>query len=286
MKLVSFSVNGRSSFGVVKDDGVIELGRRFQDRKIDTLRKFLAANQLPTATRLLESEKADFKLVEIEFAPVITDPDKIICIGLNYHDHVAEVGRAVTEKPALFARWPASQVGHLQPILKPTISDHFDYEGELAVIIGKTGRHITPESALSHVAGYACYNEGSVRDWQRHTSQFIAGKTFANSGSFGPWLVTSDEIVNPSGLKLETRLNGAVVQSSSTDKMITDIPNLIAYCSTILPLIAGDVLVTGTPSGVGLKRTPPLWMKAGDTVEVEIAGIGILRNSVEDEKAA
>ena len=286
MKLVSFSVNGRSSFGVVKDDGVIELGRRFQDRKIDTLRKFLAANQLPTATRLLESEKADFKLVEIEFAPVITDPDKIICIGLNYHDHVAEVGRAVTEKPALFARWPASQVGHLQPILKPTISDHFDYEGELAVIIGKTGRHITPESALSHVAGYACYNEGSVRDWQRHTSQFIAGKTFANSGSFGPWLVTSDEIANPSGLKLETRLNGAVVQSSSTDKMITDIPNLIAYCSTILPLIAGDVLVTGTPSGVGLKRTPPLWMKAGDTVEVEIAGIGILRNSVEDEKAA
>ncbi len=286
MKLVSFSVNGISSFGVVKDDGVIDLRRRFRNQGINTLRQFLEADALSKAAQLLESESADLKLAEIEFAPVIPDPDKIICIGLNYQDHVSEVGRTVTEKPPLFARWPASQVGHMQPIIKPTISDHFDYEGELAVVIGKTGRHIKPENAYTHVAGYACYNEGSIRDWQRHTSQFIAGKTFANTGSFGPWLVTTDEIANPAALKLETRLNGNTVQSSSTDKLIFDIPSLIAYCSTILPLIPGDVIVTGTPSGVGLKRNPPLWMKEGDTVEVEISGIGTLKNSVLNEQAA
>jgi 2-keto-4-pentenoate hydratase/2-oxohepta-3-ene-1,7-dioic acid hydratase in catechol pathway len=286
MKLVSFSVNGVASFGVVKDDGVIDLRRRFKNQGINTLRQFLEADALPKAAQLAKSEQPDLKLAEIEFAPVISDPDKIICIGLNYQDHVSEVGRAVTEKPMIFGRWPSSQVGHLQPIIKPTISDHFDYEGELAVVIGKTGRHIKPENALSHIAGYSCYNEGSIRDWQRHTSQFVAGKTFANTGSFGPWLVTADEIKDPTKLKLETRLNGNTVQSSTTDKLIFDIPTLISYCSTILPLIPGDVIVTGTPSGVGLKRNPPLWMKQGDIVEVEISGIGTLKNSVQNELAA
>jgi 2-keto-4-pentenoate hydratase/2-oxohepta-3-ene-1,7-dioic acid hydratase in catechol pathway len=216
----------------------------------------------------------------LELAPVIPDPDKIICVGLNYRDHVAESGKAVTEKPALFARFAGSQVGHLQPLVKPAISDEFDYEGELAVVMGKGGRHIPAERALEHVAGYSCYNDGSVRDWQRHTSQYLAGKTFAGTGAFGPWLVTADEIPDPSRLTLETRLNGEIVQHTTTDLMITPIPEQIAYISTILPLLPGDVIVSGTPGGVGVKRRPPLFMRPGDVAEVEISGVGVLRNPV------
>ena len=171
-------------------------------------------------------------------------------------------------------------------MVKPAISDEFDYEGELAVVIGGGGRHIAAADALTHVGGYACYNDGSVRDWQRHTSQFLPGKTFAGTGAFGPWLVTADEIPDPTRLTLETRLNGQVVQHTTTDLMITDIPALIAYVSTILPLLPGDVLVTGTPGGVGARRTPPLWMKPGDVVEVEISGVGCLCNPVTAEAAA
>jgi 2-keto-4-pentenoate hydratase/2-oxohepta-3-ene-1,7-dioic acid hydratase in catechol pathway len=197
---------------------------------------------------------------------------------------VQETGRTVTEHPTFFARFPDSQVGQGQPLLKPIESDDFDYEGELAVIIGKGGRRIAKENALAAIAGYSCYNEGSIRDWQRHTSQFIAGKTFFQTGSFGPWLVTADEIPDPASLTLETRLNGAVVQRSTTDLLITDIPALISYCSTIFPLSPGDVIVTGTPGGVGAKRKPPLWMKDGDIVEVEISGIGTLSNPVVAER--
>ncbi|WP_445489914.1 fumarylacetoacetate hydrolase family protein [Rhodopseudomonas sp. RCAM05734] len=280
MKLVSFVENGRSSYGVVKEKGVVDLGRRLSERGFATLRQLLAGNALADAARLAASEQADFSLEKIQLAPVIPDPDKIICVGMNYRDHVAEVGRAVTEKPSLFARFAGSQVGHLQPMVKPTVSEQFDYEGEVAVVIGKAGRHISEADALSHIAGYSCYNEGSIRDWQRHTTQFLAGKTFAGTGAFGPWLVTSDEIPDPTTLTLETRLNGQTVQSTTTDKLITSIPELIAYCSTMLPLLPGDVIVTGTPGGVGLKRNPPLFMKPGDTVEVEVSGIGVLRNPV------
>lgn len=280
MKLVSFVENGRSSYGVVKEEGVVDLGRRLSGRGFSTLRQLLAGNGLADAAKLAASEQADFPLAGLQLAAVIPDPDKIICVGMNYRDHVAEVGRAVTEKPSLFARFAGSQVGHLQPMVKPTVSDQFDYEGEVAVVIGKAGRHISEAAALSHIAGYSCYNEGSIRDWQRHTTQFLAGKTFAGTGAFGPWLVTSDEIPDPTTLTLETRLNGQTVQSTTTDKLITGIPELIAYCSTILPLLPGDVIVTGTPGGVGLKRNPPLFMKPGDTVEVEVSGIGVLRNPV------
>jgi 2-keto-4-pentenoate hydratase/2-oxohepta-3-ene-1,7-dioic acid hydratase in catechol pathway len=280
MKLVSFVDNGRHSYGAVKDKGVVDLGRRLSGRGFSTLRQLLAGDALGEAGKLVASEQPDYSLDGLQLAPVIPDPDKIICIGMNYHDHVAEIGRTVTEKPALFARFSGSQVGHLQPMIKPNVSDQFDYEGEVAVVIGKPGRHIAPADALGHIAGYSCYNEGSIRDWQRHTSQFLAGKTFAGTGAFGPWLVTSDEIPDPTRLSLETRLNGATVQSTTTDKLITSIPDLIAYCSAILPLLPGDVIVTGTPGGVGLKRNPPLFMKPGDTVEVEISGIGVLRNPV------
>jgi 2-keto-4-pentenoate hydratase/2-oxohepta-3-ene-1,7-dioic acid hydratase in catechol pathway len=217
------------------------------------------------------------------FAPVVPDPDKIICVGLNYRDHVAETGRTVTEKSALFARFAGSQVGHGQPMIRPRVSAEFDYKGELAVVIGAAGRHIAAADALRHVASYACYNEGSIRDWQRHTSQFLAGKTFAGTGAFGSWLVIADEIPDPSRLTLETRVNGLIVQHSTTDLMITPVPELIAYISAILPLLPGDVIVTGTPGGVGAKRNPPLWLKPGDVVEVAIGGIGVLRNPVEAE---
>ncbi|MDR3466227.1 MAG: fumarylacetoacetate hydrolase family protein [Xanthobacteraceae bacterium] len=281
MKLLSYQDrNGRAGYGALRDDGVVALGERLAAEGAPTLRALLASGKLDAARRIAESTRADLPLTAITFAPVIPDPDKIICVGLNYRDHVAETGRTVTEHPALFARYPASQVGHLQPLVKPKVSDAFDYEGELAVIIGTGGRYIAAARALDHVAGYACYNEGSIRDWQRHTTQFLAGKSFAQSGSFGPWMVTADEIPDPSALTLETRLNGTAVQHTTTDLLITPVPGLIAYISTIMPLVPGDVIVTGTPGGVGFKRTPPLWMRPGDTVEVEISGIGVLRNSV------
>lgn len=285
MKLVSFEAGGRARFGVVKDEGIVELGPHLEGRGITGLRQLIAADALDDARQIAEANAPGWKLADVVLLPVIPDPGKIICIGLNYRDHVAETGRTVTENPSLFTRYPESQVGHLQPIVKPLESDQFDYEGELAVVIGRGGRRISEENALASVAGYTCYNEGSIRDWQRHTSQFGAGKTFAKTGAFGPWLVTRDEIPDPSRLTLETRLNGTVVQHSTTDLLITGIPALIRYCSTVMTLEPGDVIVTGTPGGVGAKRTPPLWMKAGDTVEVEISGIGVLRNPVVAEAA-
>ena len=278
MKLLSFIADGRASFGAIKDNGIVDLATRMSG--CSSLRQLLETNRGAEAAALIAANVPEHAVDKIAFAPVILDPGKIICVGLNYRDHVAETGRTVTEKPALFARFACSQVGHMQPIVRPKVSDNFDYEGELALVIGKEGRHIPADRALDHVAGYACYNEGSIRDWQRHTSQFLSGKTFANSGSFGPWLVTADEIPDPSKLTLQTRLNGTVVQNTTTDLLITAIPELIAYISAICPLVPGDVIVTGTPGGVGSTRTPPLWMKPGDTVEVEISGIGVLQNSV------
>jgi 2-keto-4-pentenoate hydratase/2-oxohepta-3-ene-1,7-dioic acid hydratase in catechol pathway len=278
MKLVSYvKPDGEAGYGVISGDGVVDLASRLEGAP--TLRRFLQTGALKGAAALAD-EPPDFALADITFAPVIPNPDKVICIGLNYAEHVRETGRTITEKPALFPRYAGCQVGHLQPMIKPAVSDEFDYEGELAVIIGIEGRHITAENALAHVAGYACYNDGSIRDWQRHTSQFLPGKNFVGTGSFGPWMVTADEIPDPSRLTLETRLNGKIVQESGTDQMITPVPQLIAYISTFLKLLPGDVIVTGTPAGVGMKRTPPLWMKPGDTVEVEISSIGVLRNTV------
>jgi 2-keto-4-pentenoate hydratase/2-oxohepta-3-ene-1,7-dioic acid hydratase in catechol pathway len=284
MKLVSFVAENGPGYGVMKDGGVVDLRRRLGDR-LPTLRDFLSAGALLEAERLARDATPDFALDGLQLAPVIPNPDKIICVGMNYRDHVAEVGRAVTEKPALFARFAGSQVGHLQPLVKPAVSDEFDYEGELAVVIGRQGRHIPAELAFEYVAGYSCYNEGSVRDWQRHTSQFLAGKTFAGTGAFGPWLVTADEIPDPSQLTLQTRLNRQVVQRTTTDLMITSVPEQIAYISTMLPLLPGDVIVSGTPGGVGLKRSPQLFMRPGDIAEVEISGIGLLRNPVMAEAA-
>lgn len=280
MKLCSFNTFARASYGVVSDSGIVDLGLRLPQQ---SLREFLSSGDLAQAQSLAQ-ETPDFQFTEVQWAPVIPDPDKIICVGLNYHAHIQETGRTVSEKPVLFARYSASQIGHGQPLVKPLESDEFDYEGELAVIIGRKGRRISEADALSFVAGYACYNDASVRDWQRHTSQFIPGKTFAGTGAFGPWMVTADEIPDPTKLRLITRLNGEVMQETTTDLLVTSIPALIAYCSTIIPLQPGDVIVTGTPGGVGAKRTPQVWMKDGDVCEIEISGVGILSNPIVAEQ--
>jgi 2-keto-4-pentenoate hydratase/2-oxohepta-3-ene-1,7-dioic acid hydratase in catechol pathway len=207
----------------------------------------------------------------------------VLCVGLNYLKHIIETGREVPKHPTLFTRFASAQVGHEQPLILPKASTAFDFEGELAIVIGKAGRHISKANALEHVAGYSLFNDGSIRDWQRHTLQFTAGKNFVGSGSFGPWIVTTDEISDISSLVLETRLNGEVVQREGLDDLLFKIPDLIEYISTFTELLPGDVIATGTPGGVGAFRTPPLWMKPGDVVEVEVEGIGKLKNTVNAE---
>ncbi len=279
MKLCSFLHDGVPSYGLVTDAGIVDLGKRFAE---PTLRDFLAAGDLGRAAALA-GEPADYAFDAVTHAPVIPNPDKIICVGLNYHAHIEETGREETPNPVLFARYAGSQIGHGAPLIKPLESDQFDYEGELAVIIGKEGRRISEADALDYVAGYSCYNDASVRDWQKHTHQFMPGKTFADTGAFGPWMVTADEIPDPTALHLQTRLNGQVVQDTGVNLLVTSIPRLIAYCSTILPLLPGDVIVSGTPGGVGARRNPQLWMKEGDVCEVEISGIGVLSNPIKAE---
>jgi 2-keto-4-pentenoate hydratase/2-oxohepta-3-ene-1,7-dioic acid hydratase in catechol pathway len=253
------------------------LGRIYPD-----LRAFLAAGNLDTA-RENASSAARYDLDDIVWLPVIPNPEKIFCVGLNYEMHRRETGRAVVEHPTIFARFPNTQTGHLSNIVRPRVSTNLDFEGELALIVGKPGRYIPREQAFDHIAGYACYNDGSVRDWQHHTHQFTPGKNFPGTGSFGPWMVTADEFKNIGPRRIMTRLNGETVQQATLGEMIFDIPTLVEYCSSFNPLAPGDVIVTGTPGGVGVKRTPPLWMKPGDTVEVEIDGIGVLRNGIADE---
>ncbi len=276
MKLCSFKKDGVASYGLVTDAGIVDLGKRFDAA---TLRDFLASGQMSEAEALIGAE-ADYAFDDVIHEPVIPNPDKIICVGLNYHAHIAETGREETPNPVLFARFAGSQIGHNQPLIKPLESDKFDYEGEVAVIIGKEGRRISEADAMDYVAGYACYNDGSVRDWQKHTHQFMPGKTFAGTGGFGPWMTTADEIEDHTKMRLQTRLNGEVMQDTTLDMLVCSIPRLIAYCSTILPLLPGDVLVSGTPGGVGARREPPLFMKDGDVCEIEVSGVGILRNRV------
>jgi len=221
-------------------------------------------------------------LKKIKYLPVIPDARKIICVGLNYKDHRAETKNTATENPTLFLRMQASQIGHNQPMIKPKESQKLDWEGELAVIIGRGGRRIAREKAMGHIAGYACYHDGSVRDFQRHTTQFTPGKNFAGTGGFGPWMVTKDEVGDITKQTLTTRVNGVVKQQAGIDLLIFDIPTLIAYISTFVPLEGGDVIVTGTPGGVGAARTPPEFMKPGDVAEIEITGVGTLRNVVKE----
>lgn len=282
MRLVSFSQKGVARYGVIEGEGVIDLSARV-GTEYPSLRALLAGNALTkVADRFLGRGRADFALTEITFRPVIPDPDKILCVGLNYDDHIAETGRQRDDRPTLFVRFPNAQVGHGQPMVKPRESDSFDYEGEIAIVIGKAGRRIPRERAYDYIAGFSCFNDGSVRDFQRHTSQFTAGKNFVASGAFGPWLTTRDEIGDATALTVKTRLNGIEMQNGCARNMVFSFEALIAYCSTFTELVPGDVIATGTPGGVGFARNPQVFMKPGDSVEVEVSGVGILRNSISE----
>jgi 2-keto-4-pentenoate hydratase/2-oxohepta-3-ene-1,7-dioic acid hydratase in catechol pathway len=281
MKLATFRISGTTSWGLVLGEDIADLGAILGGRLPD-LKSAIAAGAL--ADLPAEASSAPrHALTTIEWLPVIPNPDKILCIGLNYEKHRKETGRAEVEHPTIFTRFANSQIGHGAPIIRPRVSTDLDFEGELAVIIGKPGRHVARGEAFSHIAGYACYNDGSVRDWQRHTIQFTPGKNFAGTGPFGPWMVTPDEVGLIDKLRLQTRVNGQVVQDALIGEMLFDIPCQIEYCSTFTRLEPGDVIATGTPGGVGAKRNPPLWLKPGDTVEVEIDRVGLLVNGVADE---
>lgn len=227
-------------------------------------------------------------MTDVTYLPVLSAMGrKIVCVGLNYRDHSAESGYATPDHPALFARFASSLVGHGAPLLRPAESRQFDYEGELVAVIGRGGRRIARHDALEHVCGYSIFNDGSVRDFQHRTPQWTLGKNFDGTGAFGPQLVTADELpAGAAGLRLVTRLNDQVVQEASTSDLVFDVATLVSCISEAMTLEPGDLIVTGTPAGVGAARKPPLWMKAGDICEVEIEGLGLLRNPVRDDIGA
>ena len=280
MKLVQYSIHNRRRYGIIKENtGIIDLFLRLGDR-YPTLKSLLENNALPEAATF-RYDNPDHDIQAIPFLPVIDEPGKIICAGMNYAEKRKEFNE-INPAPTLFIRFPDTQVGHNSALLKPNNTCEFDYEGELAVIIGKTGKHIKRAEALQYVAGYSCYMDGSVRDWQH--SWFTAGKNWQETGAFGPWMVTTDEITNPHELDIRTYLNGQMVQNDNTGNMVHSIPELIEYISTFATLSAGDVIITGSPGGVGKKRTPPLFLKEGDIIEVEIQKIGKLCNQIASEQ--
>lgn len=278
MRLASYTVANRPSYGIITDAGAIDLPGRLG---CPTLRTAIAAGAMPQI-RDAATAAPDVALADIAFDLPLPDCGKIICIGRNYRGHVAEGNSKLPEQPSVFIRTLESFVPQDGALVRPRVSSDFDYEGELALVIGTPGRHIDRADALSHIFGYTCLNEGSIRDYQFKHSLTV-GKNFYHSGSIGPWVVPADEVGDPTKLTLRTILNGAQVQHTLTDDLIFDIPAIIAYLSVLLPLNPGDIISTGTPEGVEFARKPPLWLKVDDVVEVEISGIGTLRNHVVDE---
>lgn len=280
MKLASYSVGDKAAFGLLTDMGVITLSDRLG--RSYTLREALQdSGVVDEMLKLARGAEPDRRLDEIRFLPLIPDPGKVLCVGINYRSHAAEHGHAVMEKPNIFTKFSDCLTAHQGEMICPKASTQLDFEGELAVVIGRAGRAIPAQDALSYVAGYTCFCDGSVRDFIK--TSLITGKNFPATSPLGPWMVTADEIPDPSKLTLTTRLNGVQMQHSGTDMMMHDVPALIAYCSTFTPLSPGDIIATGTPEGIGAKRNPPVWMKKGDVLEVEISQIGTLRNRIVDE---
>jgi 2-keto-4-pentenoate hydratase/2-oxohepta-3-ene-1,7-dioic acid hydratase in catechol pathway len=277
MKLASYVADGKESYGVVVGDGVVTMTGHA------SLRDALEAGALEEMRKRAAGARPDHKLAGIRFLPAIPNPRKILCAGVNYRSHAAEVGRELPKQPSMFIRFADTLVGHDGETIRPRLSDNFDFEGELAMVIGKGGRHIPMARALDHVAGYTCFVDGSVRDYQKFS--VTSGKNWPGTGPLGPWIVTTDEIPDPARLTLTTRLNGQQVQHSGTDKLIYSCQQIVSFCSDFTQLHPGDVIATGTPEGVGHGRKPPLWMKLGDVLEVEISGIGVLRTRIVDESA-
>ena len=284
MRWLSFENGGKATFGVVVSEvggeGVVDVGA--QEPGLADLKAAIASGRLAEIGAASSRRPADRPLAGLTFLPVVTNPAKILCAGLNYRDHQAETGRGGEAYPTIFVRFAAAQVAHGQAMWLPKESANLDFEGEIALVIGRGGRRIAKADWLNHVAGFAPYNDGSVRDWQRHTSQFTPGKNFARTGGFGPWMMTPDEVGDPAAIELTTRLNGEVVQNALSSQMVFSFGDLVEYCSAFTDLEPGDVIVTGTPGGVGAARKPPLWMKAGDRIEVEVKPVGTLTNGIED----
>ena len=285
MKLASYKVRGRDSFGAVigegSGEGVVDLKTRLAPQFTSVL-DLLRAGGLDFACEVVQGVRADFPLREVEFLPPVLAPEKILCVGINYANRNADYGEAEAPKyPSLFYRAPGSLVGHQQPIVRPKESEQLDYEGEIALVIGRAGRRIAPERALEHVAGATLCNEGTIRDWMRHGKFNVTqGKNWDASGSIGPWLVTADEIDLAQPLHITTKVNGEITQDDTTASMIKSFSELIAYVSTFMTLKPGDIMVTGTPVKLAPRNEQPTWLKPGDVVEVEVPQIGVLRNSV------
>ncbi len=288
MRLVTFDRGGRAVPGVRKDDAVVDLSIAAPDLPGDWPAMF-AADALQRVAEAVAGAgpEALVPADDVRLMVPIPRPPKILCIGLNYRTHAEETGMAIPDYPIVFTRYPTSLTAHDAPLLRPAASHQLDFEAELVAVIGTAGRHISKERALDHVAGYSICNEGSVRDFQFKSSQWAMGKNFDRSGSFGPEIVTADELPPGAvGLYVRSRLNGEIMQDGNTDDLIFDIATLVNEISEVMTLEPGDIIITGTPFGVGFVRKPPLFMKAGDVCEVEIEGIGILRNSVIDEEPA
>ena len=287
MRWLSFLRDGNETFGYVVVDsdgseGVVDAGARSE---FVSLREAIAADALTHLTGSCGNQ-ADVSLPDIDYLPTITDPAKIMCVGLNYKAHQEETGRGGEGYPTIFVRFADAQMGHNAPMIRPLESTSLDFEGEIALIIGRAGRRIKPADAISHVAGFSIYNDGSVRDYQRQTSQFTPGKNFASTGGFGPWMMTVDEIGDLDAMEITTRLNGEVMQNATSDLLVHGFAEILEYCSTFVELQPGDVLVTGTPGGVGAARKPPVFMDEGDLIEVEVKPIGTLSNPVVSEVAS
>ena len=276
MKFISFEHDGLAGYGVLDGDIV----RVASVSGPADLKAAIAAGVLGD---IAKASTRELRLADVTLLPVIPNPRKILCVGHNYEDHRVETGRAKVAHPSIFTRWPDTLVGAGAPIVRPRESTDLDYEGELALVIGRGGRRIPVETAADHIAGFSLFNDASVRDWQWHTHQFTPGKNFPGTGAFGPWLMTPDEMGPLAEQRITTRLNDQVVQDAGFDQMIFPVAEIVAYCSGFTMLSPGDVIVTGTPGGVGAKRTPPLWMKPGDVVTVEITGLGVLRNPIAED---
>jgi 2-keto-4-pentenoate hydratase/2-oxohepta-3-ene-1,7-dioic acid hydratase in catechol pathway len=281
MKLASFRVRGRDSFGAVVGEGVVDLKTRLAPQFTSVL-DLLREGGLAIARDVLQGVRADFPLREVEFLPPVLTPEKILCIGINYANRNADYGEAeAPQYPSLFYRAPGSLVGHQCKIVRPRESEQLDYEGEIALVIGRAGRRIAPERAAEHVVGATLCNEGTIRNWMRHGKFNVTqGKNWDASGSIGPWLVTADDVDLGKPLRITTKVNGELTQDDTTASMIKSFSELIVYVSTFMTLKPGDIMVTGTPVKLGPRREQPVWLKPGDVVEIEVPQIGVLRNTV------
>ena len=284
MRVISYRYNGSDGLGIMVDDkNFAELSGIAPDLPTTMIGLLNVDNWQAKAAAAVEGKVADLSISDVHLQPLVSDTPVIWCVGVNYKEHQEETGRGAQEEPMFFIRTNHGLIGAYDPIIRPNISNKLDFEGELAFIIGKGGRHISKEKAHEHIAGYAIFNDGTIRDWQRHTIQFCPGKNFEGTGPLGPWMMTPDEFGDPYEQELTTRLNGEIVQHTSIADMDHKIDKQIEYLSTIHTLRPGDVISTGTPGGVGSRREPPLWMKPGDIVSVEVTGLGLIENKIEQE---